>query len=102
MADVIADSGVALPGSPAKRQRWRYANCILTCRLALRRSVGTSWCAFGPRLRRLSGASQIEMVVSLLAFCCIGGTIPGSVYGWPKNVLHCPYKMTASIVAGAL
>jgi len=31
---------------------------------------------------------QIGIALGLLAFCCIVGIIPGSVYGWPKNILH--------------
>ena len=55
--------------------RWRLRRtrqqpvCVFNCVLVL------TWDVAGAAL-------------CLLASCCIVGTIPGSVYWWPKNVLH--------------
>jgi hypothetical protein len=50
------------------------------------RKSGREENAFGPRSRGLGGgALQIGIAPGLLAFYCIVGTIPGSVYGSPEE-----------------
>jgi len=60
------------------------------------RKAGREENAFGPRSGGLGGgALQIGIALGLLAFCCIVGTIPGSVYGWPEE---CWKGSTANIL----
>ena len=60
------------------------------------RKAGREENAFRPRSGGLGGgALQIGIARGLLAFCCIVGTIPGSVYGWPEE---CWKGSTASIL----
>ena len=60
------------------------------------RKAGREENAFRPRSGGLGGgALQIGIARGLLAFCCIVGTIPGSVYGWPEE---CWKGSTANIL----